>query len=156
MSVGEPFPTPQIPGAKVLVVSAPYYRAITDAMMKGVARCAEEAGASLEHIEVPGAFELPAAILHASFTDRYDGFIALGCVVRGATSHYDYVCGESARGLMDLSLQGLAVGYGVLTVENLQQAEERASISGRDKGGEVARACFSIIALKRNYNEQKR
>ena len=118
MSVGEPFPTPSIPGAKILVVSAPYYRAITDAMKQGVARAAHEAGANLEHIDVPGAFELPAAILHASKTYHYDGFIALGCVVRGATSHYDYVCGESARGLMDLSLQGLAVGYGVLTVEN--------------------------------------
>jgi 6,7-dimethyl-8-ribityllumazine synthase len=156
MAVGEAFPIPKVPGAKILVVSAPYYRAITDAMKLGVMRCAEEAGAQLEHIEVPGAFELPAAILQASFTDRYDGFIALGCVVRGATSHYDYVCGESARGLMDLSLQGLAIGYGILTVENLQQAEERASIDGRDKGREVANACFSIIALKRTYGGQNR
>lgn len=156
MSVGEVFPTPKIPGAKILVVSAPYYRGVTDAMKQGVARVAAEAGAELEHIDMPGAFELPAAILHASKTGGYDGFIALGCVVRGATTHYDYVCGESARGLMDLSLQGLAVGYGVLTVENLQQADERASVTGRDKGGEVARACFAIVALKRQFAGQAR
>ena len=101
-----------------------------------------------ERITVPGAFEIPAAI--AWHGDRFDGYLAFGCVVRGETSHYDYVCGESARGLMDLSIgRGLAIGYGILTVESLAQAQERADPAGRDKGGEAARAVAAMIALKR-------
>jgi 6,7-dimethyl-8-ribityllumazine synthase len=108
----------------------------------------EAAGATAEVAIVPGAFETPAAIAMAA--RRYDGFLALGCVVRGETSHYDYVCGESARGLMDLSVrQGLAIGYGILTVETLTQAEARADPAGQDKGGEAARACLAMIAWRR-------
>lgn len=152
MSVGEAFPVAKIPGARILVVVAPYYREVTDAMLIGVERAAKQAGARIEQIAIPGAFEIPAAIAHAGRSGAYDGFIALGCVVRGETSHYDYVCGESARGLMDLSLhEGYAIGYGILTVENLDQALARASVDGRDKGGEAASACFAMIELKRRF-----
>ena len=107
----------------------------------------------MNRVFVPGAFEIPAAIAHAAREPAaYDGFVALGCVVRGETSHYDYVCGESARGLMDLSVrEGLAIGYGILTVETLAQAEARADPARGDKGGEAARAALAMIALKRRF-----
>ena len=106
----------------------------------------------LDRVFVPGAFEIPGAIAHAARSKAYDGFVALGCVVRGETSHYDYVCGESARGLMDLSIRKrFAIGYGILTVENIAQAEERADPARGDKGGEAVRACLAMIALKRRF-----
>lgn len=154
MKDADKLPTPKVEGARLLIVSAPYYRAVTDMMQRGAAAAAEQAGATLDRVFVPGAFEIPGAIAQAAKTGAYDGFVALGCVVRGETSHYDYVCGESARGLMDLSIRdGLAIGYGILTVENLAQAEARASIEGGDKGGEAARACLAMIALKRRFAE---
>ncbi|MBZ0324845.1 MAG: 6,7-dimethyl-8-ribityllumazine synthase, partial [Alphaproteobacteria bacterium] len=108
----------------------------------------------------PGAFEIPAAIRYAirsrdffAARRRFDGYIALGCVIRGETSHYDYVCGESARGLQDLILQfTLAVGYGILTVENADQAWARAARDKGDKGGKAARACLDMIDVKRQFN----
>ncbi len=149
--------TIRLPGARLLVVIAPYYRAIADDLKRGAEAAANEAGAMLECVFVPGAFEIPAAILHAARGGGYDGFVALGCVVRGETSHYDYVCGESARGLMDLSLRdGLAIGYGILTVETLAQAEERAAPARGDKGGEATRAALAMIALKRRFAEPGR
>lgn len=157
MKDAEKSPVAKVPGARLLMVVAPYYRAIADHLQRGAEAAAEEAGATLDRVFVPGAFEIPAAILHASRTSLYDGFIALGCVVRGETSHYDYVCGESARGLMDLSLrEGLAIGYGILTVENVPQAEERANPARGDKGGEAARAALAMIALKRRFAETAR
>jgi 6,7-dimethyl-8-ribityllumazine synthase len=148
-------PIAKVPGAKLLIVTAPYYRAIAEQLQRGAEAAAAEAEAVLDRVFVPGAFEIPAAIAHAARTNAFDGFIALGCVVRGETSHYDYVCGESARGLMDLSIkQGLAIGYGILTVENLEQAEARASTTGGDKGGEAVRACLAMIALKRRFAGQ--
>jgi 6,7-dimethyl-8-ribityllumazine synthase len=145
--------TPKLPGARLLMVGAPYYRDILDHLQRGVEAVAAEAGATLDRVFVPGAFEIPAAIMHASKTGAYDGFVALGCVVRGATTHYDYVCGESARALMDLSVNsGLAIGYGILTVNSLAEAEERADPRRRDKGGEAARACLAMIALKRSFS----
>jgi len=153
----EPAPVQKISGARVLVVTAPYYRAITDEMQKGVAAAAVAAEASLDRVTVPGAFEIPAAIAHAARSGQYDGFIGLGCVVRGETSHYDYVCGETARGLMDLSIkEGLAIGFGLLTVETIEQAQARADIARGDKGGEAARACFAMVALKRQFAAAKR
>jgi 6,7-dimethyl-8-ribityllumazine synthase len=141
-------PIETILGARVLIVAAPYYRGVVDAMAASGSRWIAEAGGVSERIDVPGAFEIPAAI--SWHGGHYDGYLAFGCVVRGETSHYDYVCGESARGLMDLSLnRKLAIGYGILTVENLAQAEERASPAGRDKGGEAARAVAAMIGLKR-------
>jgi 6,7-dimethyl-8-ribityllumazine synthase len=145
-------PIAKAPGAKLLIVTAPYYRAIADHLQRGAEAAASEAEAVLDRVFVPGAFEIPAAIAHAARTNAFDGFIALGCVVRGETSHYDYVCGESARGLMDLSIQqGLAIGYGILTVENIDQAFVRADPARGDKGGEATRACLAMIALKRRF-----
>ncbi len=132
------------------MVVAPYYRHIADQLQRGAEQAVKEAGATLETMSVPGAFEIPGAIAQAAMDDAYDGFLALGCVVRGETSHYEYVCGESARGLMDLSIrERLAIGYGILTVENLAQAEVRADPARGDKGGEAARACLTMIALRR-------
>ena len=141
--------------ARVLIVEARYYRKIADALAASALSVLDEAGALHERIAVPGAFEIPAAIgwAAASTAPRYDGFVALGCVIRGQTSHYDYVCGESARGLQDLAIQrGLAIGYGILTVENMAQAERRAAIDGEDRGGAAARACVAMIALKRRWS----
>ena len=102
-----------------------------------------------------GVFELPAAIAmaHSGQPGRYDGYLALGCVIRGETTHYDYVCNESARGLMDLSVQHhLAIGYGVVTVENEAQAWARASRDKKNKGKDAAAACLRMIALRRNFD----
>ena len=156
MKDSDQLPLQSAPGARLLIVAAPYYRSITDQMQRGVEAIATEAQATLDRVFVPGAFEIPAAIMHASKTGAYDGFLALGCVVRGETSHYDYVCGESARALMDLSVRdGLAIGYGILTVNTLAQAEERADPRRGDKGGEATRACIAMIALKRRFAETK-
>ncbi len=153
----EKSPVAKVPGARLLMVVSPYYRAITDQMQRGAEAAAAEAEATLDRVFVPGAFEIPAAIAHAAKTKTYDGFLALGCVVRGETSHYDYVCGESARGLMDLSIrEGLAIGYGILTVNTLAQAEERADMKRGDKGGEAARAALAMISLKRRFAEGAR
>ena len=122
--VADKSPPPKLPGAKILLVVSPYYRGVADMMQRGAEAAAEQAEATLDRIFVPGAFEIPAAIAHAAKAGQYDGFVALGCVVRGETSHYDYVCGESARGLMDLTIrEGLSIGYGILTVNTLAQAE---------------------------------
>ena len=145
------------PGARLVMVISPYYGGVAEAMQRGAQAVAEEAKASLERVVVPGAFEIPAAIALAAKTNAYDGFLALGCVVRGETSHYDYVCGESARALMDLSVrEGLSIGYGILTVNTLAQAEERADPKRGDKGGEAARAALAMIALKRRLAETAR
>jgi len=147
--------TVKAPGARLLMVLAPYYRDIVDQLQRGAEAAAAEGDATLDRIVVPGAFEIPAAIAHASRqVPAYEGFVALGCVVRGETSHYDYVCGESARALMDLSVRdGLSIGYGILTVNTIAQAEERADPQRGDKGGEATRAALAMIALKRRFSE---
>jgi 6,7-dimethyl-8-ribityllumazine synthase len=153
----EKFPVASVPGARLLMVISPYYKGVADMMQRGAEAAAEEAKATLDRVFVPGAFEIPAAIALAAKTELYDGFLALGCVVRGETSHYDYVCGESARALMDLSVRKrLAIGYGILTVNTLAQAEERADPRRGDKGGESARAALAMIALKRHFAELPR
>jgi 6,7-dimethyl-8-ribityllumazine synthase len=141
---------------RILIVEARYYGAISDALLEGAGDALRAYGAEFEVVTVPGAFELPAAIAlaheggHRPAGVRYDGFVALGCVIRGETTHYDYVCGESARGLMDLSInKGLAIGYGVLTVEDEAQAWARARVSEGDKGGFAARTCLDMIGLRR-------
>jgi 6,7-dimethyl-8-ribityllumazine synthase len=141
----------------VMLVEAPYYTHIAEALTKGATAALEAAGATWERITVPGAFEIPAAISFAveakqkGFGAAYDGFIALGCVIRGETTHYDYVCNESARGLQDLALRhNLAIGFGILTVENEAQALARAAVDKKNKGGEAARACLAMIELKRH------
>jgi len=148
------FEVAKAPGARLLMVIAPYYRDIADQLRRGAEAAAEEGEAMLDHAFVPGAFEIPAAIAHAAKRSGYEGFVALGCVVRGETSHYDYVCGESARALMDLSVrEGLSIGYGILTVNTIAQAEERADPKRGDKGGEATRAALAMIALKRRFTE---
>ncbi|MCW5723515.1 MAG: 6,7-dimethyl-8-ribityllumazine synthase [Maricaulaceae bacterium] len=135
---------------RILIVTAAFYRDIADALAAGAQRVLAAAGAQVETAEVPGALEIPGAIALASRgAAPFDGYVALGCVIRGQTTHYDYVCAESARGLMDLSLQGLAVGNGILTVETRDQALERAG--RRDKGGAAAQACLAMIALRQRF-----
>jgi len=135
----------------ILLVEAPYYAHIADQLRRGAERALAAVGATHEIISVPGAFEIAAAIgLVARATLRFDGFVALGCVIRGETTHYDHICAESARGLQDLAVRdGLAIGYGILTVESEAQAIVRASAEGRDKGGEAVRACLALVDLKR-------
>ena len=136
-----------------LIVEARFYGEIADAQAAGAIAALEAAGASYERVSVPGALEIPAAIAMASIGDRhFDGYVALGCVIRGETSHYDTVCNESARGLMDLSLvDGLAIGNGILTVENEDQAWARADAARKDKGGDAARAALAMAALKQEF-----
>jgi 6,7-dimethyl-8-ribityllumazine synthase len=139
----------------LLLVEAPYYAHIAALLRRGAERALAAAGATHEIVAVPGAFEIPAAVaLCARATSRFDGFVALGCVIRGETTHYDHICAESARGLQDLAIRdGLAIGYGILTVENEAQALVRAAPDGRDKGGEAVRACLALIGLKRRFAE---
>ena len=139
----------------ILLVEAPYYSHIAAELRRGAERALAAVGATHERIAVPGAFEIPAAIGIAGRTSqRFDGFVALGCVIRGETTHYDHICAESARGLQDLAIRdGLAIGYGILTVENEAQALARASPDGRDKGGEAVRACLALVELKRRLSE---
>jgi 6,7-dimethyl-8-ribityllumazine synthase len=135
----------------ILIVEARYYAHISDHLRRGAERALAAVGATHEVISVPGAFEIAPAIgLVARATNRFDGFVALGCVIRGETTHYDHICAESARGLQDLGVrEGLAIGYGILTVENEAQALARAPAEGRDKGGEAVRACLALVDLKR-------
>jgi 6,7-dimethyl-8-ribityllumazine synthase len=139
----------------ILIVKSPYYEKICDELARGAVAELEAQGATHETVSVFGAFEIPAAIAMASEAvdpsgePRFDGFLALGCVIRGETSHYDYVCGESARGLMDLSIQaGLAIGYGILTCETGEQAWERAAVDKKNKGKDAAAACLRMIGLR--------
>ena len=139
-----------VKGARILIVESRFYADIADALITGAEREIEKNGALSERVVVPGAFEIPGAIALAA--DRYDGFVALGCVIRGETTHYDYVCGESARGLMDLAVQRkLAIGYGIVTVDNVDQAWARAATDRGDKGGDAAHACLAMVALGRRW-----
>ena len=143
---------------RVLIVEAPYYAEIAAELRAGAVEALEAAGVAYDVVEVPGAFEIPAAIAHHAglhlkpgerLARQYDGFLALGCVIRGETTHYDYVCGESARGLQDLALRhGLAIGFGILTTENGDQAWARALRTRKNKGAEAARAALAMIRLR--------
>ena len=143
----------------ILIVEARFYEEISDELAKGAVAALKKAGVTYDRLAVPGAFEIPAAIRMAiramhfhPHRRRYDGYVALGCVIRGETTHYDYVCQESARGLQDLALEfTLALGYGILTVENETQAWERARVDRKDKGGDAARACLAMIEAKRKF-----
>jgi 6,7-dimethyl-8-ribityllumazine synthase len=148
-------PSPRLPGARFLVVEARYYDDVGEMLLHGARAAFEAAGAVFDVLNVPGALEIPAAIAiaidAASGGRPYDGAIALGCVIRGETYHFEIVAGESSRALMDMSVQRkLALGNGILTVENLSQAEERADPARGDKGGDAARAALAIAALKRS------
>ncbi|MDB5407765.1 MAG: ribH [Rhodospirillales bacterium] len=142
----------------IMIVEAPYYAHIAEELARGAIAALDAAGASYERFTVPGAFEIPGAIRIALAAGenfgkrRFDGFVALGCVIRGETTHYDYVCGESARGLQDLVLRhGAAIGFGILTVENEAQALARSAVDRKNKGGEAALACLAMIELRRQF-----
>jgi len=134
---------------RILIVEARFYPEISDALYEG-AVAALGSDVETDRVTVPGALEIPGAIRLAA--GRYDGFIALGCVMRGETYHFEIVSNESARGLMDLTVRdGLCIGNGILTVENEEQALHRARGDEFDKGGDAARACLALIALKRRF-----
>ena len=139
----------------VLIVEARYYAHVSDALLKGAEVALDNAGVRYDHVTVPGAFEIPAAIALAARTRKYDGYVALGCVIRGETTHYDLVCRECARGIQDLTLAGHAIGFGVLTVENVDQAFARARIDEKNKGGEAVRACLAMIALRQSLKVRR-
>ena len=140
---------------RVLIVEARFYEAISDALLAGATHVLDEAGATYDRIAVPGALEVPAAIAMAVDAAQkkrapYDGVVALGCVIQGETYHFELVSNESARGLMDLSVnRQLAIGNGILTVDNEAQARARSTGDGRNKGASAARAALAIVALKR-------
>lgn len=137
---------------RVLIISAPFYEDIAEQLVQGASEHLAAQSAHFEVQHVPGAFEIPGVIAMAEAgAAGYDAYVALGCVIRGETSHYDYVCGESARGLMDLSLKGVALGYGILTVENIKQARARAHVDQKNKGKDAAEAALAMLAVKRKF-----
>ena len=143
----------------VLIVESPYYQDIAEALATGAIAELERTGATHDRVSVPGAFEIPAAIRCAivggdisSGRRRYDAYIALGCVIRGETSHYDHICSECTRGLMDLSVRhAIALGFGVLTCENREQAWARASVNEGNKGAAAARAALAMAKLRQHF-----
>jgi 6,7-dimethyl-8-ribityllumazine synthase len=145
-----PLPTFDKP-VRALIVVAPYFRDIADMLLAGARTTLERCGATHETIEVPGALEVPAALGQAFRMANFDAFVALGCVIRGETSHYDTVCNDSSRGLSLLALQGACLGNGILTVENHVQAVVRADPAQQDKGGGAAAAALHLLALARRW-----
>ena len=136
---------------KLLVVVAPYYKDIADNLVAGAKAAGAACGAEVEVIEVPGALEVPSAIALAERLADYDGYVALGCVIRGETTHYDTVCNDSSRAISLMGLQGACIGNGILTVENRAQAEVRADPAGQNKGGGAAAAALHLVALSRKW-----
>ena len=144
---------------RVLIVEARFYRDIAESLVEGSTQVLDAAGVSYDRLEVPGVFEVPAAIHNvvASFTypsetTKYSGYIALGCVIRGETDHYDHICRETSRAIMDLSLSGpFAIGFGIITCENINQAWARASAKKKNVGGSAAQACLRMITIKQRY-----
>ncbi|MGQ0558546.1 MAG: 6,7-dimethyl-8-ribityllumazine synthase [Sphingosinicella sp.] len=134
--------------ANVLIVEARFYAELSDLLLAGARAALEADGHAHETLSVPGALEIPGAIALAARSGRYDAFVALGAVIRGETHHFEIVAGESARALMDLTLQGLAIGNGILTVETEAQAWERADRGNKDKGGDAAKAALALLAVK--------
>ncbi|MDH7973874.1 6,7-dimethyl-8-ribityllumazine synthase [Sphingomonas sp. AR_OL41] len=137
--------------AKILIVEARFYDHLNDLLLDGARSAIEDAGHNHETITVPGALEVPGAIALAAESGRYDGYVALGVVIRGETYHFEIVAGESARGLMALSMDGLAIGNGILTTENEAQALTRARKTEKDKGGEAAKAALTMLDLKARF-----
>ncbi|WP_436641011.1 6,7-dimethyl-8-ribityllumazine synthase [Microbaculum sp. FT89] len=150
-------------GPRILIIEAVFYPDIAESLRTGAMAALEEADARVERIWVPGVLEIPAALAIAVEAGKrfepaaYDGFVLLGCVIRGETSHYDIVANDSARAVMDLAVgHRLALGNGILTVENAQQAHARAAIDGRDKGGFAARAALAMIGVRRSLQGESR
>jgi 6,7-dimethyl-8-ribityllumazine synthase len=143
-----------IPGARILMIEARFHDKIADALVAGARARLQEAQAEIEHVRVPGALEIPVAaaiLLDAGERGgrRYDGVLALGCVIKGQTAHFDIVAGESARALMELGISGVPVGNGILTVNTEAQATARAKVSGEDKGGGAASAVLALVRIAR-------
>ena len=136
---------------KLLIVVAPFYRDIADMMIAGATTEIEAVGGSYELVEVPGALEIPTTIAMADRMRNFDGYVALGCVIRGETTHYETVCNDSSRGLTLLGLQGCLLGNGILTVENREQAVARADPKAMNKGAGAAAAALHLIALAREW-----
>jgi 6,7-dimethyl-8-ribityllumazine synthase len=137
--------------ATILIVEARFYEHLNDLLLEGARAAIAAAGHTHETITVPGALEIPGAVALASESGRYDAYVALGVVIRGETYHFEIVAGESARGLMALSMDGLAIGNGILTVENEAQALTRARPGEKDKGGEAAKAALAMLALRQRF-----
>ncbi len=136
---------------RMLIVVAPFFREITDMLVNGATRALARSRAVHDIVEVPGSIEIPTAIKIASTLQKFEGFVALGCVMRGETTHYETVCTESSRGLTLLGLTGLCIGNGILTVENAAQAKIRADPDQEDKGGGAADAAMHLVKLARKF-----
>jgi 6,7-dimethyl-8-ribityllumazine synthase len=137
--------------AKILIIEARFYDHLNDMLVAGAKAAIQAAGHQAEVITVPGALEIPGAISLADQSGDYAGYVAIGVVIRGETYHFEIVAGESARGIMALTMDGLAIGNGILTVENEAQALVRADPSQKDKGGEAAKAALALMALKDRF-----
>ncbi len=137
--------------AKFLIVEARFYAHLNDQLIAGAKAALKAAGHQAEVLTVPGALEIPGAIALADGTGDYAGYVAIGVVIRGETYHFEIVAGESARGLMALTMDGLAIGNGILTVENEAQANARADPAQKDKGGEAAKAALALLALRERF-----
>ena len=137
--------------ARILIVEARFYGHLNDLLIAGARAAIEAAGHKVEVITVPGALEIPGAIALASESGQYDGFVAIGVVIRGETYHFEIVAGESARGIMALTMDGMAIGNGILTVENEAQALVRADPAQNDKGGEAAKAAMALLDLQGRF-----
>ena len=142
---------------RILIVEARFYDALADALLEGAKETLKARGADFDVVTVPGALEIPPAIAMAEeagrfpTAPRYDGYVALGAVIRGETYHFEIVANESARGLMALAMDGLPIGNGILTVENEAQALARADRNDKDKGGEAAKAALAMLALRQRF-----
>ena len=137
--------------AKFLIVEARFYAHLNDMLVAGAKAALEAEGHDIEVLTVPGALEVPGAIALAAESGDYDGFVAIGVVIRGETYHFEIVAGESARAIMALTMDGIAIGNGILTVENEEQALVRADPSQKDKGGEAAKAALALLALGERF-----
>ncbi len=137
--------------ADILIVEARFYAHLNDMLIAGARAVLEAKGHTVEVLTVPGALEIPGAIALAAEADRYDGFVAIGVVIRGETYHFEIVAGESARAIMALTMDGIAIGNGILTVENEAQALVRADPAQKDKGGEAAKAALALLALQDRF-----
>jgi 6,7-dimethyl-8-ribityllumazine synthase len=136
---------------KILIIEARFYDHLNDMLIAGAKAAIRAAGHSAEVVTVPGALEIPAAIALADATGDYEGYVAIGVVIRGETYHFEIVAGESARGIMALTMDGIAIGNGILTVEDEAQAIVRADPAQKDKGGEAAKAAIALMALKERF-----
>lgn len=138
---------------KILIIQAGFYEKISDMLLEGALAKLKDSDFEYDILKIPGCFEIPATIAMAEHSRKYSGYITLGCVIRGETTHYDYVCQESARGINQLAMQHkTAIGYGVITVENEAQAFDRADINKKDKGGFAAQACLEMMNIKSEFD----